>query len=188
MRTVKHAKKAVVSLAVLGLALTGCSPDGNDSQRSESKKQQKSYDDVTKAQPAIPMTYSPTRNTVNEWSKTWSEPGKLSYIYFLNGDGEAWGYYVLEGLPVSYCAMLTPNYEEYEDQEGVNHIVNAPGIDAAYYSGGQCNTYYGIDASTGSMVEWTAGLGTSTMTYEEPQGFPGARAMGPTEEDEVENK
>lgn len=187
MRFVNKTKMAVLAAtAITGLTLTGCIEDGNDSQRVESQAQQDSYDALVKNQPAIPMSYSPTRETVNEWSKTWSEPGKLSYIYFLNTEGEAWGYYVLQGLPVSYCAMLTPTYEEYEDREGYNHIVDAPGIDAAYYSGGQCNTYYGLDATTGTMVEWTAGLGTSTVTYEEPMSFPGARALGPTEVEDVQ--
>lgn len=175
--------KTLTLAAVALLALTACTDES--SQAKEGQARQSSFDALVAGQPAKPMTYSPTRETVNHWAEKWSEPGKLSYTYFLNADGEAWGYYILEGLPVSYCAMLTPTYE-FRSSGGSRFQVPAPGIDGAYYSGGQCNTYYGVDATTGSLVEWTTGLGTSTVTYEEPQGFPGARALGPTAEDDVE--
>lgn len=184
MRAVTKKIATITAAVAAVLALSACE---ETSQDREAAARQTSFDNLVELQPAQPMTYSHTRETVNTWAQTWSEPGKLSYTYFLNADGEAWGYYILQGLPVSYCALLTPSYEFDRPSSASNwHVVPAPGIDGAYYSGGQCDTYYGIDATTGTMVEWTAGLGTSTVTYEEPQSFPGARALGPTSEDDVQ--
>lgn len=183
----RRMKKIALTIAVVALGATALTACEETSRERETEVQSTSYDELVANQPAVPMTYSSTRATVNQWAETWSEPGKLAFTYFLNADGEAWGYYVLQGLPVSYCAMLTPSYRwEKGPVAGSDYQpVPAPGIDGAYYSGGQCDTYFGIDATTGTLVEWTAGMGNTTVTYEEPQGFPGARALGPTEEDDV---
>src|SRR5690606_40706282 len=97
-------------------------------------------------QPAHVMKYSPTRETISKWGKTWEKEGKLSYVYLLNSMGDTVGYYVLKGLPVSYCASLTPTWD-FTRQDGKYHQVPAPGIDQEYYgnSGGLCSTYYGFD-------------------------------------------
>lgn len=34
------------------------------------------------------MKYSPTRETINKWIETWDKPGKLSYVYLQNANGE----------------------------------------------------------------------------------------------------
>lgn len=183
MRRMRKIATATAALA-LAVTLTACD-ETESSADKEAEARGSSYDQLVANQPARTMTYSPARETINDWVETWSEPGKLSYTYFLNADGEAWGYYVLQGLPSSYCAMLTPNYDILGNSSAGYTIAPAPGIDGTYSSGAQCDTFFGIDATTGTQVQWTAGLGVSTMTYEEPQSFPGARALGPTEEDDV---
>src|SRR3546814_18270023 len=53
-------------------------------------------------------TYSPTRETKNFWIDTWmKKPGKKSYVYIQNANGQ-YGYYILKGLPVTYCVGLLP--------------------------------------------------------------------------------
>ena len=114
------------------------------------------------------MGYSPSRDTINFWIDTWGKtPGKLSYVYLLASNGQMIGYYVFRGLPVSYCAALTPTYDLVR-RESTIVSVPAAGVDGVYYSGGQCSAYYGRDASTNSYLEYTVGQGISALIYERP--------------------
>lgn len=173
-----------------GLALAGCSGGDDSSQAREAQSRQASYDALTKRQPAKSMTYSPTRETINKWLTTWSKPGKLSYVYIQNAKGQ-YGYFILKGLPVSYCAMLTPTYEiKDRGSDDPDLQVPAPGMDGAYYSGNQCNAYYGNDATTGAYLEFTVGANQSFFLYDEPMTLPefkDASPLGPTAIADVKN-
>lgn len=170
----------LISIAAVGmLALTACEEDADSSSRGEA------HSTMQENQPAKTMSYSPTRETINFWVDTWDEPGKLSYVYLQNPDGEMLGYYVLEGLPVSYCAQISPNYSVYGGNSRV--VAPAPANDGAYYGEGNCNTYYGKDATTGAYIEYTAGLGINVLLFDQP--LPQSNnitAMGPTEVEDVE--
>lgn len=160
------------------LALSGCADESTSAQNNEQKLRQGTYQRLAAAQPAKPMDYSPSRDTINFWIDTWGKaPGKNSYVYLLASNGQMIGYYVFKGLPVSYCAALTPNYEfvdDFVDVDGDRHNVEgafqvpAPGVDGVYYSGGQCSAYYGKDASTNQYIEYTVGQGISALIYERP--------------------
>lgn len=129
------------------------------------------------------MDYSPTRETINFWVDTWDEPGKLSYVYLQSATGDLLGYYILKGLPVSYCAALTPTYDLLDvkgDDMGPALQVPSPGVDGAYYSGGQCSSYYGQDATTGAYVEYTAGLGINVLLYDAPLPRQDVEPLGPS--------
>jgi len=169
---------ALVSLAVLltATALVGCTTD-NSAQGNETRIRNNGYSRLARQQPAHTMDYSPSRDTINFWIDTWGKPGKLSYVYLLASNGQMIGYYVFKGLPVSYCASLTPNYDfldDVTDVQGNTHNVDgvqqvpAPGVDGVYYSGGQCSAYYGKDATTNSYIEYTVGQGISALVYERP--------------------
>lgn len=176
---------AVVGALTLGLgACTSETPQS--SQRQETERRQATYDDLVARQPAHSMEYSPTRDQINFWIDTWgTEEGKLSYVYLLASNGQMIGYYVFRGLPVSYCAALTPTYEHYgwsDSNTGVTgYPVPAPGVDGVYYSGGQCSAYYGQDASTGSYLEYTVGQGISALIYEQPLPRQDVEPLGFTE-------
>lgn len=180
MRTVT---KILVGLAAATVLLTGCNGKP-EAQSSESKSRQAGYDQLVAAQPGKTMAYSPTRETINFWVETWSEPGKLSFVYLQSATGGILGYYVLEGLPVSMCAAISPTYEE-RSYNGSPYTVPAPANDGVYYSGGQCNTYYGKDATTGTYVEWTAGMGINTLLFEEP--LPNQADVNPLGQTSVED-
>jgi hypothetical protein len=189
MRTVK--KSLLISGALMVAIATSaqsCS-DQPESQQKESQSRQAGYDQLVANQPGKTMTYSPTRELINFWIETWNEPNKLSFVYFQNANGDVNGYYVLQGLPVSMCASISPTYEvQYNDSAG-RVVVPAPANDGVYYSGGQCNTYYGMDATTGTYLEWTAGLGINTMVYEEPQGrFTEAEPLGDAQIEDFEEE
>lgn len=168
--------------------LSACSGE-TSSQEQEAKAKQKGYDKLVANQPAETMSYSPTRETINRWVDTWDEKGKLSYVYLQNPDGAVIGYYVLTGLPVSYCAQGTPPTKIHDDYDwGTN--VPAPATDGAYYpqGGGSCDTYYGFDATTGAYIEYTAGLGINVLLYDQPldrPGFNDADALGATQISDV---
>lgn len=166
-RALPHALAAII----LAVALTACSESRTAEER---ERQNANYEQLNSSQPAGAMDYSPTRETVNFWIDTWGQEGKLSYVYLLSGDGEYIGYYVFKGLPVSYCAMLTPPYTWDKRKDSSDYsIVDAPGMDGVYYTGeGACDTYYGIDASTGSYVEYTAGMGINVLLYDQPLPLP----------------
>lgn len=170
-------------LIVAGL-VAGCGGGGNSGQKKESKAQQSNYDRLVAQDPAHSMAYSPTRKTINFWIDTWSKPGKLAYVYLQNANGDLIGYYVLVGLPVSMCTSLTPTYKMIDpggDSGNGNVPVAAPAIDGVYYSGGECNTFYGEDASTHSYIEYTAGLGINVLLYDAPlPNHPNVQPLGPT--------
>lgn len=168
-----RSKLASAALAAALIFTVAACESGTSSSEDERSRQQDGYDRLTSSQPAGSMEYSPSRETINFWIDTWDEPNKLSYVYLMAADGSYIGYYILQGLPVSYCAMLTPPYEferPYGGSNGSNgHLVPAPAMDGIYYAGeGSCNTYYGVDASTGSYIEYTAGMGINVLLYDQP--------------------
>lgn len=167
-----------LTLALAALALAACAGENDTAGSNETKIRQTSYTRLAAAQPAHTMDYSPSRDTINFWIDTWGkQPGKNSYVYLLASNGQMIGYYVFKGLPVSYCAALTPTYQfldEVIDEKGKTRDpggffqVPAPGVDGVYYSGGQCSAYYGRDASSNSYLEYTIGQGISALIYERP--------------------
>ncbi|QBI53471.1 hypothetical protein [Streptomonospora litoralis] len=172
--------------AVLLLTASDC--EGSSSQDQEAKRRQAGYDQLSANQPADSMSYSPTRETINRWIDTWDKKGALAYVYVQNGAGQ-YGYYVLDGPPVSYCAMLTPNYEIHDDDStSADEVVPAPGMDGAYYSGQQCDVYYGFDATTGAYVEFSLGANQSYFLFNQPQTmgpYSDATQLGETSVDEA---
>lgn len=188
-RITRAAVVAATTLTVL--ALSACDGDGSsESQKKENEAKVAGYNQMVKSQPAGTMTYSPTRETINKWIQTWDEPGKLAFVYIQNGAGE-YGYFVTVGPPVSYCAMLTPNYElrGTPQSTGGMAVLPAPGMDGVYYSGGQCNAYYAMDATTGAYLEFTVGANQSFFLYDEPMQLPefsAAKQLGPTSIEDVE--
>lgn len=166
-------KRVLIIGAALGVLLTltagSCSSGETDAQAQENDRKLEAYDRLVAAQPADSVRYSPTRETINFWINTWGqEPGKLSYVYLLASNGQMVGYFIFEGLPVSYCAELTPNFDTRTNGADGITTVPAPAMDGAYYSGGQCAAYYGKDAQSGSYMEYTIGNGISALVYEQP--------------------
>jgi hypothetical protein len=156
---------AIAAVVLLSAGSCGTQPTP---QAQETERQQSTYERLTANQPAQSADYSPTRETINFWLETWGqEPGKLSYVYLLASNGQMVGYFIFEGLPVSYCASLTPTYRVRDDMDG-NLVLPAPAMDGVYYSGGQCQAYYGKDAVAGSYMEYTIGNGISALVYEQP--------------------
>lgn len=182
--------RRIIGLILAALALFGlsaCTEAANGQQR-ERQSQQSNYEALTSEQPAKSMAYSPTRETINFWIDTWDEPNKLSYVYLQGANGELLGYYVFRGLPVSYCASLTPTYRWEDipgDGSGTDAQVPAPSMDGVYYSGGACDTYYGIDATTDSYIEYTAGLGINVLLYEQPLPRQDVKPLGFTSLDDL---
>lgn len=151
---------------LLGVLVAGCTSE-NDTAKNERKIRNSGYSRLAASQPAHTMNYSPSRDTINFWIDTWGQPNKLSYVYLLASNGQLIGYYVFKGLPVSYCAALTPTYDIVRNDNGTFQVP-AAGVDGVYYSGGQCSAYYGKDASTNSYIEYTIGQGISALIYERP--------------------
>lgn len=173
-------------ILVLTLLTLGSSCEGDStSQETERGIQQSNYDVLAANQPAETMNYSPTRETVNFWIETWDEPGKLAFVYLLASNGQLIGYYVFEGLPVSYCVSLTPNFDVDSSSYG-KVVTPVPAMDGVFYSDAPCNNYYGKDATTGSYLEFTAGQGINPLLYEEPLPRQDVEPLGFTTIDDVE--
>ncbi|WP_217214850.1 hypothetical protein [Streptomyces sp. AC550_RSS872] len=186
----KGARTALVVAAVLlsGFGVTACEDDS--SQAKETKAKEKAYDKMVANQPIEIPEYSTTRETINRWIKTWgkaSSKGKLSYVYLQNAKGE-YGYFVLKGLPVSYCSLGTPP-SKTESSNGGMVNVPLPEMDGTYSNGaGTCNTYYGFDATTGAYLEFTLGMNQSFFLFDQPSTLPEfttASQMGPSSIDDV---
>src|SRR3954453_23395408 len=92
-RMKKFARMVLAALValVVGLALTSFT---ESSQDKENQAKQDNYDHLVAEQPAGRMEYSPTREAINQWIKTWGKRGKLSYVYIQNARGE-YGYFIM---------------------------------------------------------------------------------------------
>jgi hypothetical protein len=174
----------VLVLALAATFLVACDDDTSTAQVQERAVQQNNYERLVANQPAQEASYSLTRDTINFWVNTWGhEPGKLSFVYLMAANGQLIGYYVLEGLPVSYCVSLSPNYRWERPGGSTSYAweqVPAPALDGVYYSGGACNVYYGRDATTGSYVEFSTGDGINFLLYEEPLPRQDVEPLGMT--------
>lgn len=188
-----RAKKLVLAplaIALLTVAVSAESCDYEDkptATQKEDKTRTKAQEDLVAKQPAHTGDFSPTRATKNFWIDTWmQEKGKVSYVYILNADGEVSDYGVFEGLPVSYCVGLIPPYTWVDipgDEDDMKQQAPAPSIDGTFSSGGDCNTKYGKDATTGAYVEFSVALGQSYRAYDQPlpaNRLTGATPLGPT--------
>lgn len=157
--------------AVLLLTAGNCSSNTPADQQADNDRLS-AYEQMLRDQPAVEGRYSPTRETINFWKNTWmSGPGSLSYVYLIAADGNLVGYYIFEGLPVSYCASINRPYT-WEDIPGdggsTDTMVPAPADDGVYYSGAQCNQYYGREAVTGAYREFTVGGSLNYTLSSEP--------------------
>lgn len=159
-------KLLMVLIASFSLLLVACD-DINESEQAERGVQKSNYERLVDMEPSKKVTNPKTRETVNFFTETWNEKGQLAYVYLQNSDGKMIGYYALDGPPVSMCTAISPNYEVrgYSDSKVV---VDAPGIDGVYRSAEDCSRYYGKDASSGTYVEFTVGMGINMLLYTEP--------------------
>lgn len=179
----RRAIAAILAVPMTALILSACTSGKPSAVKQEQKTQQTSYEQLAAQEPAHSMQYSPTRKTINFWIDTWNKPGKLAYVYLQNANGDLIGYYVLIGPPVSMCTALTPTWQfvAQPDSDTKSHQVPAPGVDGVYYSGGECNTYYGEDATSHAYIEYTAGLGINVLLYDQPlPNHPNVQPLGPT--------
>lgn len=178
------ARAIAASAAVAGLAFgaVSCTDESDKSRDQEQSAKQKSYDRLVSQQPAVQMNYSPTRDSINNWIRTWGKKGKLSYVYIQNAKGE-YGYFIMKGLPVPRCKMLTPTEKADWNSNGGGLLIPQPGMDGTYSSGSTCNAYYGFDATTGAYMEFTVGMNQSFFLFDKPMTLPEfatAKQMGPS--------
>lgn len=183
----------VAVLAVIGLVfIAGCEGDQGGAAEKERDLRDGAFEKLQSQQPARGMDFSPTRENINFWADTWEQPGKLSYVYLMASNGQLVGYYIFEGLPISYCASLFPNYDFVDSPDDGDYDwdfqVPAPSVDGVYYSGGQCSQYFGKDATTGSYLEFSAGNGINFLVYEEPLPRQDVEPLGFTEVNEVDKQ
>lgn len=167
----------IVSVAVLLGALTACDENSSPSaQEQQTTVRDNAYETLVGNHPVRQPGYSGDLVNLDFWVETWGMESRLAYVYLLASDGTFIGYYVLDGLPTAKCKMATPTWD-FERVKGVggnlDQIVPAPGLTGTYSSGsGECHTYYGRDATSGSYVEWTAGMGISQLVFGQPMSLP----------------
>lgn len=150
---------SVLGLVAAGALFAGCSEPTQ--QDMDAQRSQDNINALVANQPVAVGQYSPTREQINNWNRTWqSGPGKLAYTYlFVNG--QPIGYYVLIGPPVSYAANATQTSRIECTGSGCGVLPNA-GQDGAFYNQGSGQfQFYGKDATTGRQLEW----GGPTMSY-----------------------
>lgn len=183
MRRLTTTTAAILTAAALTFGATGCSDDQPTSRAKENKARNNNYDKLVAKQPAHTLSYSPTRDTKNFWIDTWGKtPGKLSYVYLQDARG-SWGYFVLKGLPVTYCVSLLPPETASRLNMGTDGssgvVLQAPSMDGTYSSNSNCSSYYGQDATTGAYVEWSVGANQSYLLYSEPMDLPQFKSAVP---------
>lgn len=169
MRSLLKKNLLIIILVVLTVTLAGCLEGDSSSQTKETSIQQSTYTKLAEKEPAKEMTNPKTRETINFWTDTWNEEGQLAYVYLQNADGKMIGFFVLDGPPVSMCASLTPNFRVVGNSGSSSRVVTpAPGIDGVYRSSEDCSRYFGKDATSGTYVEFTVGMGINMLLYTEP--------------------
>jgi hypothetical protein len=177
-------------LAIVGsmILFAACEDQRSSSTQREQDRQEQNYGSLEQNQPARGMAYSPTRDVLNKWADTWEEEGKLSYIYLLDSVGHEIGYYIFEGLPVSYCASLTPPDKiERLDWASVDAMSRqAPAMDGAYYSAANCQQMFGYDASSGAYMEFTGGGSFNYLLSDQPMTEIDTKPLGDATIEEVE--
>ncbi|GAA2426350.1 hypothetical protein GCM10010191_43590 [Actinomadura vinacea] len=176
-----HVKRVLGLLATAVVTMIALGSCTDSSGKQEQDRTLGGYSQLVARQPSQTMNYSPTRNTANFWINTWNKPGKLSYVYLQNSDGEILGYYVFKGLPVPYCVSLTPPDQVNGSGNNYGVVRKAPAVDGVYYGEGDCSRYFGMDATTGAYVEYTAGLGINVLLYDQPlPNNPNVKPLGRT--------
>lgn len=173
----------LIGLVMVTTVLMVACDDSSEAETSERKVQDGNYERLVEMEPAKEVTNAKTRETVNFFTETWNEEGQLAYVYLQNSDGDMIGYYVLDGPPVSMCTALT-SPDKVRGGAEARVVVQAPGIDGVYRSDEDCSRYYGKDASTGSYVEFTVGMGINMLLYTEPLSNTGAINLAPNSESE----
>lgn len=180
----------VVALGVtIMLSASSCESEASAGEK-ENTSRLDTYERLVKNQPAHTMDYSPTRATKNFWIDTWGKKGQLSYVYMMDGTGDVFGYFILEGLPVNYCTGLVPPMQEYKvegDSSGQRgELGPAPSVDGTFSSSSNCNQFYGKDAVSGAYVEYTAGMGINPLLFNQPMPrYGAAKPMGDATLDKV---
>lgn len=176
----------IILASLFSLVLfAGCS-DSQTAGDKERKAKAQNYEALQNNQPTGTMSYSPTRETINFWIDTWDENGKISYVYLIANNGQKIGYYVFEGLPVSYCASQTQP-EQINDRYEGDVVTTAPSMDGAYYGNCPQGTYYGKDAGTGSFIEFSTGGSMDYLLTEQPLPAPDVEPLTTTSVEDVEN-
>lgn len=166
-------RQVILILAAALVAFVFLTAEDCDNQdptaKKEQQKQAQNYEGVVAGQPVHGMRWSPTREALNHWAQTWEEQGKLSYVYLLDAYGHKIGYYIFEGLPVSYCASLTPpDKVENPDFSSVPAVRAAPAIDGVYYSAANCQQLFGYDPISGAYLEFTGGGSFNYLLSDQP--------------------
>lgn len=162
-------KKIAATVMAIGLVGTMAACEGDKSSTEEAQESRsKGVDKIRANQKVSTMEYSSTLNTIDRWTNTWGKKGKVSYVYMQRADGTFAGYYVLDGLPVSYCTAGAPEYEIEGNSSGGYVVVPGPSSDGAYYGGCDENRYYGFDAVTGQYIEYTDGLVLTAVLSDQP--------------------
>lgn len=162
----------VAILATIWLAADSCDGGPTSAQKAASARNQ-GVDQIRANQPVHTMPYSPTLDNINAWVDRWGKKGAVSYVYMQRQDGTFAGYYVMRGLPVSYCVSGSPTYDfigtPNDGSDAQDQQVPAPGLDGAYYGGsGACNRYYGFDAVSGQYLEYTDGFVLTAVLSDQP--------------------
>ncbi|MGH3987106.1 MAG: hypothetical protein ACRDTZ_07285 [Pseudonocardiaceae bacterium] len=166
MRRIVRASALAAAVALAGLALAGCE---QTQQERDAATSQSNINKLVGDQPVQAGNYSPTREQIANWTRTWqSGPGKLAYTYlFTQGQNQPIGYYVLIGPPVSYAANATQPYTRECGSSSCVLMPNA-GQDGAFYNQGSgTNQFYGKDATTGRQLEW-GGTGVWYLLSDKP--------------------
>lgn len=172
-------KLILIMISILTILLVACTEE-SEAEKSETGVQNSNYEKLVELEPAKEVTNPKTRETVNFFTETWNEEGQLAYVYLQNSNGDMIGYYALDGPPVSMCTALTPPDRAKRHGEGGVSVRVAPGIDGVYRSDEDCSRYYGKDASTGSYVEFTVGMGINMLLYTEPlENHPNVENLSP---------
>jgi hypothetical protein len=184
-RTKRRLIPAVAILAALLFGAESCdgssAPSGG--QANEDKARTEGYNGLTKTQPAHRMNYSPTREIKNFWVDTWGHKGKVAYIYLRDSQSNVFGYYVTQGLPVSYCTSLVPPVQKYKvdmGEYGGEVLGPGPSVDGTFASASNCSEYYAKDAVTGAYIEYSVGLGINQQISDQPlPQYGDAQPLGP---------
>lgn len=159
--------KTLLIVLVLGAGLVACDETPDHRERDQ-EFQNANQERMTQQYPIPQIENAPTRQTIIKWIERWDAQDKVAFIYLLANNGQKIGYYVSQGLPVSYCTSLTPP-EQVLNRTDSDFLISAPALDGVYYNGGDCNHWYFFEAQTDAYIEFG---GQAGMFYVSDQPLP----------------
>jgi hypothetical protein len=158
-------RKSAIIVLLVGLmavfSATACFAEGNYEQSSTTQNAIANENIAKESIVQVPipdMKYYLERKTVAKWFETWDQQNQISYVYvFMHGN--AIGYYVCNGKPVSTRSYLTPEEAYYAN----GATLQTPSLDGTYGEDNVGWRFFAVTESGAEIAVAVEGVGATVL-------------------------